>query len=110
MARNDDPGQIAFGMVLVAFLHFVAFWLYFGGLYVAGWLSSIWPNPVLSGFLSNYMWIWPIFAVGVFQVIYVVPVLLWMGYRRRRWGIVKGMVIGAVVTALLNGGCFMVIR
>ncbi|MBD0345125.1 MAG: hypothetical protein ICV63_09955 [Coleofasciculus sp. Co-bin14] len=40
------------------------------------------------------------------QFIYVIPVVLWLK-RQQRWGLMKGIIIGAVLTALLNGGCWL---
>jgi hypothetical protein len=44
-------------------------------------------------------------GIGIGQFVYVIPVML--VYRhRRRFEIVKGISIGAVITVLLNGVCF----
>lgn len=44
--------------------------------------------------------------IGVTQLLYVIPTLLRLR-RRREWGLFKGVVIGAVITALLCGGCWL---
>lgn len=46
-----------------------------------------------------------IFAIGFSQLTYVVP----LGHhfaRQRRFDAMRGVIIGAVITVFLNGGCF----
>jgi hypothetical protein len=40
-------------------------------------------------------------AIGFAQFLYIIPLLVILGYRAR-WGIMKGIWIGAGLTALLN--------
>ena len=40
----------------------------------------------------------------ILQLLYVIPVCLYLR-RRQRFALMKGVIIGAVITALLNGGC-----
>jgi hypothetical protein len=42
--------------------------------------------------------------IGVSQLLYIIPVIVIYG-RRRRPGIVKGLAIAAALTFLLNGAC-----
>ncbi len=49
-----------------------------------------------------------IFSIGLSQLLYVVPIIFWLR-RQQRWGLMKGVIIGAVLTALLNGGCWILI-
>lgn len=37
------------------------------------------------------------------QLLYVIPVAV-MLKRQQRWGMMKGVIIGAIITAFLNGG------
>jgi hypothetical protein len=93
-------------MALVAVLHFLAFWAYFGLLALATTLNSSLKIPWLTQVLGNYTWIMPLFFPGFMQVFYVLPVM--MVLRQRRYlAVVKGMAIGAVITMFLNGVCFM---
>jgi hypothetical protein len=48
------------------------------------------------------------FGIGLSQLIYIVPIAIRFS-KRRQWGRMKGVIIGAVATALLNGGCFLMI-
>ena len=45
-------------------------------------------------------------GIGVSQLIYIVPVIIKLN-RQRQWGLMKGVIIGAVITVLLNGGCWL---
>ena len=45
--------------------------------------------------------IFPIFYIGVLQLIYVVPAVIWLK-RKKQTGRIKGVIIGAVITALSN--------
>ena len=46
------------------------------------------------------------FGIGLTQLIYVVPLCLWL-QQRNRTDTFKGVLIAAAVTLLLNGGCFI---
>ncbi|AFZ15304.1 hypothetical protein Cri9333_4523 [Crinalium epipsammum PCC 9333] len=52
----------------------------------------------------------PAFLFGscLYQLLYVIPAIIWLK-REQRWGLMKGIIIGAVITALLNGGCFLML-
>ena len=45
-------------------------------------------------------------GLGIAQLIYVIPAIIILR-RRREFALLKGLIIGAVVTALLNGGCWL---
>ena len=47
-------------------------------------------------------------GLGIVQLIYVIPAIIVLR-RRREFALLKGLIIGAVVTALLNGGCWLLI-
>jgi uncharacterized BrkB/YihY/UPF0761 family membrane protein len=45
------------------------------------------------------------YGVGITQLIYVIPLIIY--YRKQqKYGLMKGVIVGAVITALLNGGCW----
>lgn len=48
------------------------------------------------------------FGIGLTQLIYVIPLCVWLR-RRRHFGRMKGVIIGAVLTMLLSGGCFLML-
>jgi hypothetical protein len=45
-------------------------------------------------------------GIGIVQLFYVVPRSLALR-RQERWARMKGVIIGAVIVALLNGGCWV---
>lgn len=50
--------------------------------------------------LATYI-ILPIFYLGVLQLFYVVPAVIWLK-RKNQFSRIKGVMIGAVITLLLN--------
>jgi hypothetical protein len=47
-----------------------------------------------------------ILGIGLTQLLYVIPLGIYF-HRLGRSNMVKGLMIGAIITALLNGGCFI---
>lgn len=58
-----------------------------------------------SGGSAN-IFIYGVSGLGILQLFYVVPRSLFLR-RRQRWAKLKGVIAGAVVVALLNGGCWV---
>lgn len=48
------------------------------------------------------------FGIGLVQLFYAIPLGLKFK-RQRRFNAMKGVIIGAVITVLLNGGCFVLL-
>ncbi len=106
--QQNEWRNVMGGIALVAALHFAAFWVYCGLVMLLSLLTGSMNIPGLTYLLTGYRFLMPLFLPGLMQVFYVVPAILWFR-RRRQWGIAKGLVIGAVITALLNGGCFLLL-
>lgn len=49
-----------------------------------------------------------LFGICIYQLLYVVPSVIWLK-RQQYWGLMKGVIIGAVITAFLGGSCFLAI-
>jgi hypothetical protein len=45
-------------------------------------------------------------SIGIAQFVYLIPVMLFF-WRRRRFEMIKGIAIGAILTILVNGACFL---
>jgi hypothetical protein len=45
-------------------------------------------------------------SIGIAQFVYLIPVML-VFWRRRRFEMIKGIAIGAILTILVNGACFL---
>ncbi|KAM3094719.1 hypothetical protein ACKFKG_15685 [Phormidesmis sp. 146-35] len=84
---------LAFGLNILAVIFFVGM----AGLFTNLQLPSI---PIIFVYLT--------FGIGLSQLIYIVPIAVRFA-RRQQWGRMKGVIIGAVITALLNGSCFYII-
>jgi Na+/proline symporter len=98
MVRSNQRLDVLAGMMLLALCHAFATGLCFA-LYALGTQLSSSPDTM---FFVWYAW----FAIGLTQLIYVIPLCLWLK-RRRRFDMLKGVIIGAVITVLLNGSCFL---
>ncbi len=91
MARRNEGEGIALGILGVLGINFLVFFLIF--------LTSTNYNSAVSlAFL---------FGICLYQLLYVVPAIIWLK-REQRWGLMKGVIIGAVITALLSGPCFVI--
>jgi hypothetical protein len=91
--RESDIYQIISGVVEVVMTNLVLFFLLF-------MLAAL----VAPNFTVNFFY--GIAVVGLLQLLYVVPRSLFLK-RQQRWSRLKGVIIGAVIVALLNGGCWL---
>lgn len=72
-------------------------------------------NMVIPFFLLGLINIFPFYplrlapiAIGITQLLYVIPLIIW-SIVKRRWEFMKGVIIAAVLTALLNGSCWLIL-
>ncbi|MEL6158777.1 MAG: hypothetical protein AAFQ40_04940 [Cyanobacteria bacterium J06623_5] len=94
MRRSNVRLGIFLGILLLLACHILLF-----AVLVA--LSTIWQDLfgiALGAFLF----------IGVTQLFYVGPLML-ICHSRRRHSLAKGVVIGALITAFLNGSCFLLL-
>ena len=92
----NELGKIFLGILLLAGFHISV-------LTILGVIAAA------GGSVGNYfgaIYIYALFGIGIAQLIYVIPLVIWLR-RKRKWGLMKGVIIGAVLTALLNGGCWL---
>lgn len=47
-----------------------------------------------------------VIGIPLIQLIYVIPVVFKLK-QSQEWGLMKGVIIGAVLTVLLSGGCWL---
>jgi hypothetical protein len=111
MSRRSELSQITAGIFLVFGLHiFVLSALGFTGFLIYTVFSLV-KIPSIDNLISSYGFLFGLFAVfgiGIFQLFYVVPTVIFLK-RKRQFSLMKGVIIGAVITALLNGGCYLII-
>lgn len=101
---NDRSGVANFilGFISVFVGHFL------GGvlLYVlAEIFSTVAPVLYRSQALGTLVF-FLIFGIGIAQLIYVLPLCIWLR-RRRLFSTMKGVITAAIITLLLNGSCFL---
>lgn len=101
MTNNSDPNellQIFGGFMLLMGLHSIAGMLIF----LLGFTLG------MAGGGYAFLGIWVVGAMGFlfWQLLYVIPLVLRFR-RRRKFGLMKGVIIGATLTALVNGACFV---
>ncbi|MEO0457682.1 MAG: hypothetical protein AAF152_14050 [Cyanobacteria bacterium P01_A01_bin.114] len=94
-----EVAKIILGTLITFGLHGV-FWT------VALLIVSALPDIAMASNIGNIVF-WSLLAIGLSQLVYMVPIILWF-IRVRDFGWVKGFIVGAVMTALLNGGCWLV--
>ncbi|HEY9300933.1 hypothetical protein NDI44_26230 [Trichocoleus sp. DQ-A3] len=96
--QNEFLGVLS-GMLLLLGMHLIA------GLAV--FLVSF-PIAALLGGGYAILIVWAFSAISIFlwQLLYVIPLIFWLRRRQRR-AMVKGVIICAVLTALLNGACYL---
>ncbi|MCL1469410.1 hypothetical protein [Argonema antarcticum] len=96
--RNEFLG-IIYGMLLLLGMHAIAI----VAIFILGFvLFYKTPDYVILVF-----WLYAAFGFSLIQLLYVIPVVLRLK-KQQRWGMMKGVIIGAVITALVNGGCFLI--
>lgn len=102
MSQRNEILQILLGILLLFGLHLIAGAIIFG----LGWLYG-----QIFGYNNYYfLGIWIIGAWGFFiwQMLYVIPLCIWLR-RQQRVAMMKGVIIGALITGLLNGTCFLLL-
>lgn len=99
MAQTNDLRSIINGILLVFLMHIVAI-----GVIIL--LGLILPFVINYPYISLGVYIYAGMGFSLIQLIYVIPVVLKLK-RQQRWGMMKGVIIGAVITALLSGGCWL---
>jgi hypothetical protein len=91
---NQNWRDLIRGIFLVPALHlgFLLLMILFG---------SIFNGSIILSTMFNVLFYW----MGISQFVYLIPVML-VFRRRRRFEMVKGITIGAILTILLNAACF----
>lgn len=108
MSQRNNNTEIILGIVLLLGMHPVALCLLYLLVYLVSIISRAIPTPLGTYLSSDYGWLVLFLVPGLTQLFYVIPVVFWFR-RQQQWGLMKGVIIGAVITALLNGGCFLLL-
>lgn len=105
MSQRNEFIDIVLGMLLVFGLHILA--IAIGGLIGSVAISLSGTGTALGSAISALL-VYALFFIGISQLVYILPIIFWLR-RRQKWGLMKGVIIGAVLTALLNGGCWLLL-
>ena len=105
MSQINERKGIVSGIFLLIGLHIAALIVEIIVLFL--YISVV--RNIEKNYYLGLVIIWSFFGfLGIAQLIYVIPAIVILR-RRRNFTLVKGVIIGAVVTALLNGGCWLFI-
>jgi hypothetical protein len=97
MSQQNEFREIVGGFLL-------AIGLNIGAAIFFGLIASLFGS--LQLFNIQILFLLLIFGIGLSQLIYIIPIVVRFS-RRQQWGRMKGVIIAAVFTALLNGSCFL---
>lgn len=100
MSQRNEIAQIISGILLLLALHILAVTVFSLLVYVLNMLG------IAAISQLNTLFIYAIFGIGISQLLYVIPLIIRLK-QRQEWGMMKGVIIGAVLTVLLNGGCWL---
>ena len=101
MSQINERKGIVSGIFLLMGLHLAA-------LILGSILGPIFiPIGGIGYYIASFLG-WGLFGIGIAQLIYVVPAIIVLR-RRREFAVLKGLIIGATITALLNGSCWLLI-
>jgi hypothetical protein len=92
MSHRNEVAQILDGVALIISLNIAVFSLL---MISASWSVEI---ALINLFLAS--------RIGILQLFYGIPWIIWLS-RQQKWGLMKGLIIGIIITALLNGGCWL---
>ena len=108
MNRGNKNGAsgIRKGIGLLLLSHLAAEFLLIVFAFTHGFLPQL---PRLIGGYPLDEWILlAMLFIGVTQIVYALP-LCALCFYRRRFETLKGVVVGMVLTALLNGSCYLIV-
>lgn len=97
MSRRNEFKEVTLGIFLVFILHILA-------ILIVGFIANVIPLPPSI----NDLLLYALLGISLSQLVYVIPVIFW-AKRRQKFALMKGVIIGAVITALLNGGCWLLL-
>jgi hypothetical protein len=86
---NNFFGDFILGIVLVFFLHLVV------------WISLL----VLAAISQIELASVHFFYIGATQFIYLTPLIIYV-IIQKKYNLMQGLIVGAILTILVNGGCW----
>ncbi|WP_337884825.1 hypothetical protein [Fischerella thermalis] len=101
MSRRNEFYYVIGGIFLVLGMHIIATLI----LGILAYIELIIASQYNIRFFQSIFVVY-FFGIGITQVVYIIPVLLRLK-RQAKFALMKGVIIGAIFTALLNGGCWI---
>ena len=104
MSKLNEWGKIVAGTIFLLIVNAIALtiWLIIGSIIYE---SSLGPTPL--GRVLNKILTAAILGISISQLLYAIPLGLWLKSQEKN-ALLKGAIVGAVITALLNGGCWLI--
>ncbi|WP_414623600.1 hypothetical protein [Calothrix sp. CCY 0018] len=99
MSQQNEIQEIFKGLLLLIQSHLITLGLMFLTYYYLVRLNSFFAP------LGSIMGIW-LLKFSLWQLLYVTPICIWL-IIKTKYSMLKGVIIGAIITALLNGGCYL---
>ncbi|MDF0552443.1 hypothetical protein [Kamptonema sp. UHCC 0994] len=96
MVRRNEILGIVLGIIILVLIH---------GLTLT---ALVFLSSYLPFFNRNYNFFFIPASIGLWQIVYAIPLIFLMKIKQQ-WGLMKGVIICAVLTALLNGGCWILL-
>ncbi len=101
MSRRNEFSYVVGGIFLVLGMHIIA-------ILILGILAYI---ELMLASQYNIRFFQPIFGIyflgiGMTQLVYIIPVISRLK-RQEKFALMKGVIIGAILTALLNSACWI---
>lgn len=103
MKKKNELFEVVVGIILILALNIVALLFFLSALHAP--LTAIFPS--LKGSYGIPFFMAATGGLSFYQLLYAIPLYVWFR-RRRSAAIAKGITLGAVLTALLCGACFLV--
>lgn len=104
MSKVNEWGKIVAGIILLLILNAIALtiWFLIGSIIYE---SSL--GPTTLGKVLNKIITAAIIGICLSQLLYVIPLGMWLKSQEKN-ALLKGAIVGAVITSLLNGGCWLI--
>ncbi|MEA5597169.1 hypothetical protein [Rivularia sp. UHCC 0363] len=100
MSEENEFWGVTQGILLLIGMHALA------GLFI--YLLGLILQQIYGGYTLLGVWGIGFGGFSLCQLLYVIPVCIRLK-RQRKNLMMKGVIIGAVITALINGGCFLLL-
>lgn len=94
--ETQSNKKLVYGMMIAFGLHLIIF----GILFLIGMM--------MSGYSFLYVFVVPGLLIAFTQIIYLLPTILILK-AKEEFDLMKGVIIAGVITALLNGGCWLMV-